>query len=54
MYIYIYIYIYIYLYVHVPKCWNGAAYMTRKQTCIFVLSVKLSAVTALAIWMPKP
>ena len=35
------------LHVHVPKCWNGA------ETCIFVLSVKLSAVTALAIWMPK-
>ena len=40
IYIYIYIYMYIYiLYVHVvPK---------------FVLSVKLSAVTALAIWMSK-
>ena len=27
--------------------------ITRKQTCIFVLSIKLSAVAALAILMPK-
>ena len=30
--------------VNVPKFWNGAAYMERKPTCIFVLSVKPSAV----------
>ena len=36
-----------------PKCWNGADYMTRKWTCIFVLNVKLNAVNAGAIWMPK-
>ena len=24
---------------HVPKCWNGAAYMKSKPTCIFVSSV---------------
>ena len=28
---------------------NGAAYMTMKWTCIFVLNVKLSAVNARAI-----
>ena len=38
--------------VQVPRCWNGAAYMTRKWTCI-LLNVKLSAVNARAIWMPK-
>ena len=32
---------------------NGAAYMTRKWTCIFVLNFKLIAVNARAIWMPK-
>ena len=32
---------------------NGAAYMTRKWTFIFVLNVKPSAVNARAIWMPK-
>ena len=32
---------------------NGAAYMTRKWTCIFLLKVKLSAVNAGAIWIPK-
>ena len=36
-----------------PKSWNGTAYMTRKGTYIFVLNVKLSAVKARAIWMPK-
>ena len=30
-----------------PKCWNEATYMRRKQTCIFVLSVKASAVLKL-------
>ena len=39
--------------VYVQKCWNGAAYITRKWTCIFVLNIKLSAVNAQAIWMPK-
>ena len=39
--------------VYVPKCLNEAAYITRKWTCIFVISVKLSAVTAQAIWMPE-
>ena len=32
---------------------NGAAYMTMKWTCIFVLNVKRSAVNAREIWMPK-
>ena len=32
--------------VHVPKCWNGAAYV-RKRTCIFELSVKPRAVLKL-------
>ena len=33
--------------VHVLKCWNGATYMKRKWTCIFVLSVKRSAILKL-------
>ena len=32
---------------------NGAAYMTRKWTGIFVLNANLSAVNARAIWMAK-
>ena len=59
-YIYIYIYIYMclyvyiciyicneYMYIHVTEYGNGAAYMRRKQTYIFVLSVKPSAVLKL-------
>ena len=61
-YIYIYIYIYMcvciyvyiciymcneYMYIHATEYGNGAAYMKRKQTCIFVLSVKPSAVLKL-------
>ena len=30
--------------VNVPKCWNGAAYMKSKSTCIFALIVQPSAV----------
>ena len=32
---------------------HGAAYITRKWICIFVLNAKLSAVNAQAIWIPK-
>ena len=38
--------IYIFLYVLDLKCWNRAACVTRKQTCIFVFRVTLSTVTA--------
>ena len=48
--IYVYICIYMcneYMYIHATEYGNGAAYMRRKQTCIFVLSVKPSAVLKL-------
>ena len=48
--IYVYICIYIcneYMYIHATEYGNGAAYMRRKQTYIFVLSVKPSAVLKL-------
>ena len=47
--------------VHVPKCWNGAAYMRRKWTRIFQFSAKPRAVLKLLeqygspnTWFLKP
>ena len=30
--------------MHAPKCWEGPAYMRKKQTCTSMLSVKTNAV----------
>ena len=36
-----------YMLAHFPKCWNEAVYMRKKQTYIFVLSVKPNTVLKL-------
>ena len=42
-----------YMSLNVEICEKENGNLKRKWTCIFLLSIKLSAITSRAIWMPE-